>query len=199
MTAHYNRNSSSIQPLIAEFGSSKVQSIQADLSKEADVARLFLSSSQAPFGPVQIIIVNHGIFPEAYVALVDMTFDQWNTTLNANLTSTFFVTREYLKQLERVSDVLKEKAAVVFVGSVTGTYGAAGHGDYASAKSGMFRQLELLFPPFLNFPCSDYVRIDAIAEKRNSEDCTERQSQHRRSWVCKNTYGGGVFEKSRNS
>lgn len=118
-----------------EYGS-KVQGVQADLSKETDVAQLLLSSAQTTHGPVQVIVVNHAIFPEVYIPVIDMTLEQWNTTLNTNLTSTFLVTREYLKQLDRASDALKEKAAVVFVGAVAGKCGAAGHADYASSKSG---------------------------------------------------------------
>lgn len=135
VTAHYNTNSSSIQPLISRFGSDNVQSIQGDLSEEADTARLFLSS-QTLFGPVQVVIVNHAIYPPDDVPLVNMTLDQWKRTMTANLASSFLVVREYLKQLDHAPDALKEKAAVVLVGSTAGKYGEAGHADYASSKSG---------------------------------------------------------------
>jgi len=59
VTAHYNSNSKSLEPLLAN-SSSKIQAIQADLRVEEDVVKLF-SSAQHTFGPVQIIIVNHAI------------------------------------------------------------------------------------------------------------------------------------------
>lgn len=111
-----------------------MQSVQANLSEETDAARLFVSS--APFGPVQVIVINHAIVVEAYIPVIDMTLDQWNTTLSANLTSVFLVVREYLRQLDCAHDGLKEKAAITFVGSTGGIYGSPGHSDYAATKSG---------------------------------------------------------------
>lgn len=58
--------------------------------------------------------------------------------MDTNLTSSFLVAREYLKQLDRASEASKEKASVVFVGSIAGKYGLNGHADYSSTKSGMF-------------------------------------------------------------
>lgn len=98
---------------------------------------LQLFSSSTSFGPVQVIIINHAIFVGAYVPVINMTLEQWNKTLDADLTSVFLVTREYLKQLDRASDFAKEKAAIVSVGSTAGKYGMIGHADYASSKSGM--------------------------------------------------------------
>lgn len=136
VTAHYNTKSGPIQPLISEFGPDKVQSIQADLSQEADVIQLFTTSAQKHFGPVQVIVINHALYFDVYVPVIDMTLEQWNTTLNADLTSPFLVAREYLRQLDRASDTLKEKASIVFVGSTFGKFGGPGHADYASSKSG---------------------------------------------------------------
>ena len=68
-----------------------------------------------------------------------MTLKQWNRTINANLTSSFLVTREYLKGLENLPEDrkgLKNKAAIVLVGSTAGKYGEPGHADYSATKSG---------------------------------------------------------------
>jgi NAD(P)-dependent dehydrogenase (short-subunit alcohol dehydrogenase family) len=68
-----------------------------------------------------------------------MSLEQWNRTFNANLTSTFLVIREYLRGLESLGEdrmSLKDKAAVVLIGSTAGKYGEAGHADYSATKSG---------------------------------------------------------------
>lgn len=88
------------------------------------------------FGPVQILVVNHGYYRSEDVPLSQMSLAQWNETMSANLTSSFLVIREYLKRLEMASDVEKERAAIVLIGSTAGKYGEASHADYASSKSG---------------------------------------------------------------
>jgi NAD(P)-dependent dehydrogenase (short-subunit alcohol dehydrogenase family) len=120
VTAHYNSNSKSLEPLLAN--SSKVQAIKADLRVEEDVVKLF-SSAQHTFGSVQIIIVNHAISVVKDDYLWEMSLDRWRTTIDTNLTSSFLVTREYLKQLKTASSQSKEKAAIIFIGSTAGKYG----------------------------------------------------------------------------
>ena len=88
---------------------------------------------------IQVLVVNHGIWPSDDVPISQMTLEQWNNTLSVNLTSSFLVIREYLRRLDSpaVSDAQREKAAIILVGSTAGKYGEAGHADYASSKSGM--------------------------------------------------------------
>ena len=109
----------------------------ADLSKEDEVEKIW-DRSELTFGPVQVVVVNHGIWPKQDVPLADMTLERWNGTMQANLTSSFIVCREYLKGLRRVGDDLKEKAAIILVGSTAGKYGEANHADYATSKSGSY-------------------------------------------------------------
>lgn len=89
---------------------------------------------------VQILVVNHGIWPKDDVPLVDMTLSQWDNTLQSNLTSSFLVCREYLRALSKpgTSAVLKENASIVLVGSTAGKFGEAGHADYAVSKGGEY-------------------------------------------------------------
>ena len=99
------------------------------------VARVF-AEANAAFGPVQIIVINHGYYLNDYVPIVDMGLDQWNSTISNDLTSPFLVSREFLRNLRATSEVTKEKAAIVIVGSTAGKYGEHGHADYAASKSG---------------------------------------------------------------
>ncbi len=124
-----------------EYGPGRITLVQADLKSEEDVPRLFSDKS-----PIQVAIVNHGIWPEADVPLRDMTLAQWKSTMDTNLTSSFLVAREYLRNLDGATDKDKENAAIVFIGSTAGKYGEAGHADYASSKSGELFHLRFLVP-----------------------------------------------------
>ena len=65
-----------------------------------------------------------------------MSLEQWESTFKTNVTSSFLVVREYLRALEKAEDAVKDKAAIVLIGSTAGKLGEAGHTDYAATKSG---------------------------------------------------------------
>ncbi|KAF5376044.1 hypothetical protein D9615_007661 [Tricholomella constricta] len=136
VTAHYNSNKSTLQPLIARYGADRVQALQANLTLEDDVHRLF-SEASVSFGTVQIIIVNHGVWPTENQPVVQMSLDQWKSTLDINLTSSFLVSREFLKGLQGASEIIKAYASILFIGSSSGRFGEVGHADYSASKSAM--------------------------------------------------------------
>ncbi|KAG2032406.1 NAD dependent epimerase/dehydratase [Suillus americanus] len=141
VTAHYNSKFGPIQELLAS--NLNLQHVQANLSQEEAVVAMFESLAAMPHGPVQVVIVNHAVYPTPDVPIARMTLDRWNTTITTNLTSSFLVCREYLKHLERAPSAIKEKAAIVLIGSTAGKYGEANHGDYSATKSAMMYGLNL--------------------------------------------------------
>lgn len=146
VTAHYNTNSVPLDGLASEFGPDKVQKIQADLGCEDDASRIFGEIMEGRFGPAQVIVVNHAVYVTEDVPMSRMTLEQWNKTINANLTSSFLVIREFLKRLENLPEDrkgLKDKTAIVLVGSTAGKYGEAGHADYSATKSAMMYGLTM--------------------------------------------------------
>ncbi|KAG1762838.1 NAD-P-binding protein [Suillus occidentalis] len=126
VTAHYNSQFGPIKELLAS--NPNLQHVQANLSQEEAVVAMFESLSAMPHGPVQVVIVNHAIYPTLDVPIARMTLDQWNTTITTNLTSSFLVCREH---------------AIVLIGSTAGKYGEANHADYAATKSAMMYGLNL--------------------------------------------------------
>jgi len=142
VSAHYRTSPSILNDLLSEYGPGRVQAVKADLTKEEDVMTMFAEATRA-YGPVQVVIVNHGYWPPEAVPVVRMTLDQWNSTVSTDLTSSFLVIRGYLRGLETASSSVKEKAAIVLIGSTAGKYGEAGHADYAACKSAMMYGLTL--------------------------------------------------------
>ncbi|KIK57549.1 hypothetical protein GYMLUDRAFT_172579, partial [Collybiopsis luxurians FD-317 M1] len=145
VTAHFNTNSASLRPLDSKFSADQLFCAQAELTSEPSVESLF-ASAQSHFGiPVQVLIVNHGIWPPQDAHIWEMALDQWKRTIDVNLTASFLVVKYFLKTLawREVRDDLKEKANVVFVGSSAGRFGEKGHVDYAASKSAMMHGLTL--------------------------------------------------------
>ncbi|KAL4265527.1 NAD(P)-binding domain superfamily protein [Pleurotus pulmonarius] len=135
---------SPLRDLIEVVGSASVRAIQADLTNESSVSQMFSNHEDQPdFGPVQIVVINHGIWPTTDAPIAAMSLDRWNHTIDTNLTSSFLVAREYLRQLSSAPEELKAKANIVFIGSTAGKYGEAGHADYAATKSAMMYGLTM--------------------------------------------------------
>jgi NAD(P)-dependent dehydrogenase (short-subunit alcohol dehydrogenase family) len=139
VTAQYNTNRGPLAALVPPQAG-QLWFTQANLTHEQDVRNLFdlnpPSESISGFGPVQVLVVNHGIWPTSDIPIASMSLDQWKSTLDTNLTSSFLAVREYMLWLRKASDKLKEKSSIVLIGSTAGKYGEAGHADYAASKSG---------------------------------------------------------------
>lgn len=135
VSAQYRTNPTPLEPLLAEYGPERICSWKADVEYEDQVSQLFVQANSA-FGPVQVVIVNHGYWPREDIPISRMTLRQWNSTISTDLTSCFLVCREFLRNLEQASDPAKEQASIVLIGSTAGKYGEGFHADYAAAKSG---------------------------------------------------------------
>jgi 3-oxoacyl-[acyl-carrier protein] reductase len=78
-------------------------------------------------GLLDILVVNHGIWPPQDVALADMADAQWEGTRRANLDSVVYVCRAAIPHLSAGGQV-------VLVASTAGQRGEAFHADYAATK-----------------------------------------------------------------
>ncbi|HMO13014.1 MAG TPA: SDR family NAD(P)-dependent oxidoreductase [Pirellulaceae bacterium] len=132
VVAQYHNNRERAHQLEHDLGRQRCLAVAADLTDETAVENLFQTSLQH-FGPIQHLVCNAGIWPPHHTPIVDMQLEQWQNTLNVNLTSVFLCCRTFLRQTreQRIHD-----PSIVFVGSTAGIFGEAGHADYASAKSG---------------------------------------------------------------
>ncbi|KAJ4480956.1 NAD(P)-binding protein [Lentinula aciculospora] len=145
VTAHYNSNSTTLRSLESQFPSTQLFSVQAELTSESSIESIF-ASARAYFGlEVQILVVNHGIWPSQDKMIWEMELEQWNRTIDVNLTASFLISKHFLRSLakDEVKDEVKMNANIVFVGSTAGRFGEKGHSDYAASKSALMYGLVL--------------------------------------------------------
>jgi 3-oxoacyl-[acyl-carrier protein] reductase len=119
---HYNTSRTHADALAAELGAT---AIQADLTDEAQVERLF-----AEAGRLDVCAAVAGVWPADDEPVWAMGLERWEAVLRANLTATFLTARGFLREVER-----NGHGNLVLVGSTAGRFGEAGHADYAAAKS----------------------------------------------------------------
>jgi 3-oxoacyl-[acyl-carrier protein] reductase len=100
--------------------------VQADLTCEADVERLFAEAAR-----LDVCAAVAGVWPRVDVPVWELPLSRWEETLSANLTATFLTARGFLRGLAADG----REGSLVLVGSTAGLFGEAGHADYAAAKS----------------------------------------------------------------
>ena len=131
LVLHYQSRRAEAERLAGELGAEASLVAGADLRDEAQVRMLFAEAGRR-FGRVDTLVANAGVWCEQNVPLVDMSLDQWQETMAADLTSVFLCCREFL-QLART----QQQGNIVVIGSTAGVFGEPGHGDYAAAKSAL--------------------------------------------------------------
>ena len=132
---HYHRGEDRAHALAKELGDVPV--VQADLTVEADVERLF-TEARAALGSIDVCAAVAGVWPREDVPVWELPLVRWEDTLRKNLTATFLVARAFLGEVERSGH-----GSLVLVGSTAGIFGEAGHADYAAAKSAILGGLLL--------------------------------------------------------
>jgi len=83
--------------------------------------------AKAVAGPLDVLVVNHGVWEATEVPLTRMSDAQWRATISQNLDSYFYVVRAFGPRL-------REGGAVVLVASTAAQRGEAFHADYAASK-----------------------------------------------------------------
>lgn len=120
-----------------EKAGGKAVAIQADVSKEADVQRMF-SQIREQFGTLHILISNSGIQEDA--PFLDMTLEQWQKVLDVNLTGQFLCAREAAREFIRRGpepNISKATGKIICMSSVHEVIPWAGHVNYATSKGGI--------------------------------------------------------------
>ncbi len=102
----------------------QAEAVGGDLGESAAAERVV---AQVARNGLDLLAVNHGIWPPTPQPVAAMTAEQWERTRRANLDSVFFVTRAAIPHLP-------EGACIVLVASTAGQRGEAFHADYAATK-----------------------------------------------------------------
>ncbi|KAI8917351.1 NAD(P)-binding protein [Entophlyctis helioformis] len=171
VTLHFNSNAAAAQTLHAQFPS-QTRLARAAVTSESDVDSAVREACASAFGPVEILVVCHGIWPAADVGVKDMPLDRWRNTMAVNLDGTFLFVRAFLRGIEAAGTAALEAPSIVLWGecgagvagmdalgahwpadththihecgrSTAGKFGEAWHADYSATKTAMMYGLAL--------------------------------------------------------
>lgn len=101
--------------------------IQADVSQEEEVARLFAEANQA-LGPISILVNNAGTTRDKLI--LQMPLSDFEYVIQTNLHSAFLCTKAALRGMMKA-----RWGRIVNVASVAGLLGNAGQANYSASKA----------------------------------------------------------------
>lgn len=114
--------------LIQDLGQ-RCLTIQADVSNEEDVTRLFQQATEA-LGPITILVNNAGVTRDKLI--LQMSAADFDYVINGNLRSAFLCTKASLRAMMKA-----RWGCIVNVASVSGLIAPAGQANYAASKAGI--------------------------------------------------------------
>jgi 3-oxoacyl-[acyl-carrier protein] reductase len=129
LVLHFFHGGAKVRALQRELAGIESLPVRADLTREAQVRKLF-SETLTRFGRVDTLIANAGSWETRDVPLHQMSLRQWRQTLDGVLTNTFLTLREFLRVVAR-----QKRGNAVLIASTAAVFGEAGHADYASGKA----------------------------------------------------------------
>ena len=103
--------------------------VECDVTDGAAVDRAFTTVEEHQ-GPVEVVVSNAGVSADAF--LIRMTEERFEKVIDANLTGAFRVVQRASRSMQR-----KRFGRLIFIGSVSGTWGIGNQANYAASKAGV--------------------------------------------------------------
>ncbi|MDQ3960286.1 MAG: SDR family oxidoreductase [Pseudomonadota bacterium] len=153
VVVHYHTSEAGAQEIvqrICERGGEAI-ALQADATKESDVARLIQGTVET-FGRIDVLVNNAGTYP--LTSLLEMSPDEWDHVVDANLRGVFLCTQAAAKQMKAQGG-----GAIVNITSIAAENPAPNLSHYNAAKSGA-----LMFTRASAYELALYgIRVNAVA------------------------------------
>jgi len=128
ITSRYQDAADRAVESLQKLGEGKVIGIAADVRDEAEQKSAIIKTVDA-FGGVDVLIANAGL--GHFNSIQEMTNEQWNQTIDTNLTGVFYSVKAAIPELK------KTKGYIITIASLAGTNFFAGGAAYNASKFGL--------------------------------------------------------------
>ena len=175
------RTAGEVKACIEEMGRRCI-AIQADVSQEEEVVRLF-TLAQESLGPIAILVNNAGTTRDKLI--LQMSLADFEYVVDTNLRSTFLCTKAALRNMMKA-----RWGRIVNVSSPAALLGTAGQANYAASKAAI---LGLTLSTAREM-ASRNITANAIAPGFIPTELTSSLSDQQRTYVLENTPVGRFGE-----
>ncbi|MGO4173998.1 3-oxoacyl-[acyl-carrier-protein] reductase [Bosea sp. TAF32] len=172
-----------LEALAAELGE-RVVVAPCNLSDKESVEAL-VPAAEDKLGGLDILVNNAGITRDnLFIRLKD---EDWDNVLAVNLTAAFRLSRAAVKSMMR-----KRYGRIVSIGSVVGTMGNPGQGNYAAAKAGLIGMSKALAAEVASRNITVNVVAPGFIESPMTQALNEKQRESILSDVPMGRLGAGA-------
>ncbi|HEX4487507.1 MAG TPA: SDR family oxidoreductase [Terriglobales bacterium] len=151
---NYEKAKNSADKLLAELGADKCAAMQCSLSG-TETAQALIDSAVKQFDRLDVLVVNHGVWPPQEAPIDRMPDDQWRSTVAINLDSVFALVKHSVAQMKKQGS----PGHIVLVSSTAGQRGEAFHCDYAATKGALISMVKGLSTELAR----DQIRVNCVA------------------------------------
>jgi 3-oxoacyl-[acyl-carrier protein] reductase len=129
------------ETLAKECGASFCHPIASDLNNPA-AARTLVAETVGHFGRLDILVANHGVWPEQDVPIERMSDEQWRSTVSINLDGVFGLVKHAVAQMKVQPRNHAPAGHIVLISSTSGQRGEAYHCDYSATKGALISMVK---------------------------------------------------------
>jgi len=125
---NYSRDKASAEEVVSNIKAmgARVISVQADVSKVAEIEKLF-TEAKAAFGKIDIVVANAGI-EMVETPVVDFTEEQFDRVFGLNTKGTYFTMQQAAKSVE-------DNGRIIYIASSTTSFPVPGMAVYGGSKT----------------------------------------------------------------
>jgi 3-oxoacyl-[acyl-carrier protein] reductase len=170
-----------LEAFAAELGE-RASPVVADLA-DANAVEGLVPAAEAAVGPLDILVNNAGITRDNL--FMRMKDEEWEQVLAVNLTAAFRLSRAAVKGMMR-----RRSGRIVNIGSVVGSTGNPGQGNYAAAKAGLVGLTKALAAEV----ASRGITVNCIAPGFISSPMTDALNEKQREGILARVPAGRLGE-----
>lgn len=137
---HYQADAAGASEVVAAVRASgrRAEAVAAQLA-DWDQGEALVASAEAALGPIDVAVLNHGIWKEA--SIDTMTGEQYDEMMNVNVRGCFSVAGACARRMKG-----RRSGRIIFIASTAGQRGEAHHGHYAASKGALISLTKSLAP-----------------------------------------------------
>jgi 3-oxoacyl-[acyl-carrier protein] reductase len=140
---NYQKAREQAERLVQECGRERCHAVACDLTG-TETAQALVDSGVQCFGRLDILVVNHGVWPAEDVGIDQMSDAQWRNTMAVNLDAVFALAKHTVAQMKQQARKGAAVGHIVLVSSTSGQRGEAFHVDYSASKGALISMTKSL-------------------------------------------------------
>jgi 3-oxoacyl-[acyl-carrier protein] reductase len=154
----YQKAKAQAEALVRECGPEVCRALASNLDSP-EAARGLVAETVRQFGRLDVLVANHGVWPEQDVPIEQMSDEQWRSTLSINLDAVFGLVKHTVAQMKKQSRIGPAAGHIVLISSTSGQRGESFHVDYSSTKGALISMVKSLSAEL----ASSGIYVNAVA------------------------------------